>query len=239
MKKISCLLITGILLHFSSFSQDKADRLYALNQDFNTYTPPGLYEFDGVMPNAPNGSPNFRVLSMGNDQRWTQMAFQWDANRVFFRRKIDNSFSDWNEYWHSGNFSPSNYLALTGGNITGNIGIGTENNSIHKLAVNGSAIFKKVVVKNGTPWPDYVFDSSYQLPSLESVSDFIVKNKHLPGIPSASEAEANGLDLGDMCRLQQEKIEQLTLYLIKQQELLNKQEERLNQLYDIIKTGKK
>jgi hypothetical protein len=175
------------------------------------------------MPNAPNGSPNFRVLSMGNDQRWTQMAFQWDANRVFFRRKIDNSFSDWNEYWHSGNFSPSNYLALTGGNITGNIGIGTESNSNYKLTVNGAAIFKKVVVKNATPWPDYVFDSAYRLKPLSTVEEYIKNHKHLPGTPAASTIEKYGVDIGDNQALLLKKIEELTLYLIEQNKKLEAQ----------------
>jgi hypothetical protein len=46
------------------------------------------------------------------------------------------------------------------------------------------------------------------------VEDFIKANKHLPGIPSAAEVEKNGINVGEMQKLQLEKIEQLTLYII-------------------------
>jgi hypothetical protein len=64
-------------------------------------------------------------------------------------------------------------------------------------------------------WPDYVFEDSYNLLELSEVEQFINKNKHLPGIPSASEVEANGIDIGDMQSKLLLKIEELTLYIIK------------------------
>jgi hypothetical protein len=50
---------------------------------------------------------------------------------------------------------------------------------------------------------------------LDSVSKFIALNKHLPGMPSRSEILVNGQDIAEIQRLQQEKIEELTLYVIK------------------------
>jgi hypothetical protein len=124
-------------------------------------------------------------------------------------------------------------------NNAGNVGIGTLT-PLSKLSVNGEILAKKVKVSQ--TWADYVFDSIYKLPSLAEVQNYIKYNKHLPGIPTASEVEANGLDLGDMCKLQQEKIEQLTLYLIQQQQAqdrlekkLEKQEEMIRALYNKIK----
>jgi cytoskeletal protein CcmA (bactofilin family) len=94
----------------------------------------------------------------------------------------------------------------------GAIGIGTATPQ-SKLSVNGDITAKKVKVSQND-WADYVFDSSYMLKPLEEVADFIHANKHLPEMPSANEIEAKGLDLGDIVKQQQVKIEELTLYLI-------------------------
>lgn len=42
----------------------------------------------------------------------------------------------------------------------------------------------------------------------------IKTNRHLPGIPSASELEAQGVSVSVMCSLLLEKVEELTLHLI-------------------------
>lgn len=81
----------------------------------------------------------------------------------------------------------------------------------------------KVAVKTTTDWRDYVFENDYKLKSLEEVETFVKTNKHLPGIPSAKEVVANGLDLATMDAKLLEKIEELTLYMIelkKQNDLL-------------------
>jgi hypothetical protein len=63
-------------------------------------------------------------------------------------------------------------------------------------------------------WPDFVFDSTYQLMPLEEVATFIHTHKHLPGIPPEQEVIEGGLDLGAMQQMQQKKIEELTLYIL-------------------------
>ena len=99
----------------------------------------------------------------------------------------------------------------------GNVAIGSKDNYYqYKLSVNGAALFTKAVVKSFNNWPDYVFDSSYQLPSLDSVAQFIQANKHLPEIPSASVIEKEGHDLGEVQKLLLKKVEELTLYVIEQ-----------------------
>lgn len=107
---------------------------------------------------------------------------------------------------------------------TGNVGIGTENFGTYKLAVNGSIRSKEVVVESG--WADYVFDEKYKLPLLADVEKFIKQNKHLPNIPSAKEVEEKGLHVGDVQKRMMEKIEELTLYIIK----LNKKIEKLEEI---------
>ena len=65
-----------------------------------------------------------------------------------------------------------------------------------------------------TGWADYVFDETYKLRSIDDVAAHIQQHKHLPGIPSAKEVEANGLKVGEMQAKMMEKIEELTLYVI-------------------------
>jgi hypothetical protein len=63
-------------------------------------------------------------------------------------------------------------------------------------------------------WADFVFDKNYELPKLKDVAKYIEKNHHLPGIPSASELQETGINVGEMQTLQMQKIEELTLYMI-------------------------
>jgi hypothetical protein len=70
---------------------------------------------------------------------------------------------------------------------------------------------------------------------LEKVEQYIQKNEHLPGIPSAKElkSEELGLDLANMHGLQMEKIENIYLYLIQMNEEikgLKKENEELKSL---------
>lgn len=87
-----------------------------------------------------------------------------------------------------------------------------------KLVVGGGILTEKVQVKIENNWPDYVFENDYKLTSLNEVNSFIKENKHLPGVPSANEVESDGIDLGEMNKTLLKKIEELTLYLIEQNE---------------------
>lgn len=96
----------------------------------------------------------------------------------------------------------------------GQVGIGTDNIGSLKLAVEGKIGARGVKVTVAA-FPDYVFDSTYQLRPLAHLEQYINQNKHLPGIPSAKEVEKEGgVELGDMNVKLLEKIEELTLYMI-------------------------
>lgn len=103
----------------------------------------------------------------------------------------------------------------------GNVGIGT-NSPSEKLSVNGNISAKKLIVTQ-TGWSDYVFKSSYNLRPLSEVADYIRVYRRLPDIPSAKEVEEKGIDLGDTQALLLKKIEELTLYIIRQQKQLDDQ----------------
>lgn len=107
----------------------------------------------------------------------------------------------------------------------GGVGIGTRNTTGYKLAVNGSVRTKKVVVETG--WSDFVFDKNYPLRPLEDVEQHIKAYGHLPEIPSASTIESNGADVGELLKLQMQKIEELTLYIIEQDKRIKALEAQL------------
>ncbi|MBK7851453.1 MAG: SprB repeat-containing protein [Bacteroidetes bacterium] len=113
---------------------------------------------------------------------------------------------------------------------TGNVGIGTSQiPSGYKLAVNGKIICEEVKVKLHSTWPDFVFKPEYKLMPLHELKQFINQNKHLPEIPSASEVEQSGNSLGEMQTKLLQKIEELTLYLVQQNEKIEKlQSENVN-----------
>lgn len=98
---------------------------------------------------------------------------------------------------------------------SGNIGMGTASPT-ERLSVNGKIRAQEIRVDAG-PWPDYVFKPSYQLMPLKKVERFIQENGHLPDVPSAKEAEQNGVAVGANQAVLLKKIEELTLYIIEQQ----------------------
>lgn len=114
----------------------------------------------------------------------------------------------------------SSAIPLVTVKANGSMGIGTSNPGTSKLAVDGTIAARKVKVTQASPWPDYVFEHDYQLPPLQTVETFIKENKHLPGVPSATEITENGQDLGEMNTVLLEKIEELTLHMIRMEKEL-------------------
>ena len=95
-----------------------------------------------------------------------------------------------------------------------NVAIGT--NSVpggYILALGGKMKAKGVVV-DASDWADYVFEEDYELPSLESVGEYIHENGHLPEVPTTAEVEENGVDLSQMQTTLLKKMEEMTLYML-------------------------
>ncbi len=113
----------------------------------------------------------------------------------------------------------------------GGVGIGTTDPGPYKLAVEGPIGARSIKVTLANPWADYVFDKNYKLRSLYALESYIKLNNHLPGIPSATEVQKEGLDLAQMNAKLLEKIEELTLYVIelkKENEKIKNDIKRLN-----------
>jgi hypothetical protein len=116
--------------------------------------------------------------------------------------------------------TPSIHTELFKINNNGSVFIGTNlnyaNSSNYKLVVQGKVLCEEVRVRlQSQGWPDYVFDKNYKLKPLQEVEKFIKENHHLPEMPSAKELdEKQGVEVSKMLTKQQQKIEELTLYLI-------------------------
>ncbi len=112
--------------------------------------------------------------------------------------------------------------------LGGNVGIGTTTPD-QKLTVNGTIHSKEVIVDTNFT-PDYVFQkyytgkselkSDYAMPTLAEIENFTKENHHLPNVPSAQEIQQNGLPLGEMSNVLLQKIEELTLYAIEQNKVI-------------------
>jgi hypothetical protein len=107
------------------------------------------------------------------------------------------------------------------------VAIGTEKfstSNFYGLTVKNGVITDKVKLCK-SQWCDYVFAPNYLRPSLPQVAGFIQQNKHLPGMPSAAEIEKEGgFELGDITFRQQEKIEEMFLYLIEEEQEISRLE---------------
>jgi len=66
--------------------------------------------------------------------------------------------------------------------------------------------------------PDYVFEPDYDLASLTEIEAYVKQHKHLPEVPSVAEVARDGLDLAEMNLLLLKKVEELTLYIISQEQ---------------------
>ncbi|MGV3764541.1 MAG: hypothetical protein ACO1NW_00360 [Chitinophagaceae bacterium] len=123
----------------------------------------------------------------------------------------------------------------------GRLSIGTFDMSPgYKLFVEEGIRTRKVKVDQAS-WADFVFAPSYRLRSLHELKSFINQHRHLPDVPSEKEVIKNGQDLGEMNKILLQKIEELTLYAIeqdeankKQNDLIQEQTVKINQLESLL-----
>ncbi len=108
------------------------------------------------------------------------------------------------------------------------VGIGTQNPQ-YLLDVKGTIRAKEILVE--TTGADFVFADDYQLRPLSEVEAFITENKHLPEIQSAQEMQENGVSVSELQTKLLQKIEELTLYLIQQEETI----QELRQEVELLK----
>ncbi|MFY0594234.1 hypothetical protein [Roseivirga sp.] len=223
-----------------------ADNNFGLRNSLNDY---GVYPYSTYLQFRYNGNEAMRINSSGNIGIGTNSPIQklqvhgniYAVGGVFY---TDNNFGLRNSLNDYGVYPYSTYLQFRyNGNeamrisSSGNVGIGTTSPG-NKLDVNGTIRSKKVKVE-ASGWPDYVFSKNYELRSLNELERYIQENQHLPEVPSESEIEVKGLDLGAMDATLLKKVEELTLYLIqesKEKDKLKKENMELKEtLQSILK----
>ena len=121
-------------------------------------------------------------------------------------------------------------------NKNGNVGIGVDDPK-HKLDVAGTIHADELITDGtiraseiivSTTGADFVFADDYQLRPLSEVKAFIQENKHLPEIQSAKEMQENGVGINELQTQLLQKIEELTLYIIQQEERIKDLEAALD-----------
>ena len=138
-----------------------------------------------------------------------------------------------NGYVGIGTTNPSYRLDVSGAIrasqiiATTKVGIGTTAPN-YMLDVNGTIRANEIIVNSGSA--DFVFADDYNLRSLSEVQQFIQEHKHLPEIQSAEQMEKNGVSVNELQIQLLQKIEELTLYLIQQEQTIQNLQQQVEQL---------
>jgi len=133
----------------------------------------------------------------------------------------------WKPYGNSYNAAVKNWILFL--KDDGRVGIGTKDlTDGYKLTVKGGINAQEVLVTVTAGGADFVFDKGFKLQSLPELENYVTANKHLPDIPSAKEMEKTGLKMGEFQIKLLQKVEELTLYVIKQQKEIEELKTKIN-----------
>ncbi|MEP7317425.1 MAG: hypothetical protein ABI921_01750 [Panacibacter sp.] len=215
------------------------------NVGIGTLTPSNKLSVNGIadisgnvgignpLPNAPlqfaNNVANRKIVlyqGPNNDHQFYGVG----VNNLTLRYQVDTVAAD-HVFYAASSSTTSNELMRIKGN--GNVTVGTATPATgYLLTVAGKVICTELKVQL-QPFPDYVFDKNYALPTLAQVENHINTYHRLPGMPSAAEVETNGMEVGKMQGKVVEKVEEATLYILQ----LNKENQQLkHQMNDLTKT---
>lgn len=173
-------------------------------------------------------SPVLSILSDLGSQ-YPMLSVSFDDNDHFAGPYFKTLYVSHGYYWTPINFEASSYNFRFGEGINGTMNVDGKIVCKEELKV-AEIDTKKIKTKSVKAdnvnvmmnnVADYVFDDNYELKSLSDVEAYVKENKHLPGIPSAKEFSENGMNVSEMSNLLLEKIEELTLHIIKLQKELD------------------
>ncbi len=124
------------------------------------------------------------------------------------------------------NSPTENYLRFLGGSdASSDTWLASLNLTNGDFGTVGKLTASSIQINNWTlEAPDFVFEPGYKLKSLEATEKFVLKNRHLPEIPSAVQMKSQGVDLVKMNMKLLQKVEELTLHAIEQNRRISKLE---------------
>jgi len=96
--------------------------------------------------------------------------------------------------------------------------------------INGELIITGNCTEQDGACADYVFEPDYELRSLDELDAFIAENRHLPNVPSADEMNQHGVSMTHLSGRLLEKIEELVLYTLEQQNTIDQQDNSIKKL---------
>lgn len=240
MKKIKLMLIAGFfsLSLMAQHNYDSQSVIYSNNGKvgIGTSTPLGKLEINGIALETVGDNDTFASLLFRGSDNWKGLVWtdQYGNARKGLRYDQLNGnlvFSDFTSASHM-----NDRMVLS---ANGDIGIGTSSPDA-TLTVKGDIHTQEVRVDlNGAVAPDFVFEADYALRTLAETEKYIRENKHLPEIPSAAEMEEKGVALKAMNLKLLQKIEELTLYTIEQQKLIEAVRSELNSIREENKSLRK
>lgn len=180
----------------------------------------GVISIGGVVNQNNYSSSELELVDNSTGRMWGIL--NDSQNKLVFFSRLNDT------YYHPLKIepgAPDNSLYISS---DGNTGIGTTDTKNHKLAVAGSIAAEEIVVKLQSDWPDYVFDENYKLDSPAQLKKYTQQNKHLPGVPSRNEISQTGLPVSSVQLMLLQKIEELTLHIIKLNDRIDSLETRIS-----------
>ena len=169
-------------------------------------------------------------LWSGNSSYPVRGQIEQNGYEMYIGENIYYSDGDWHKFQDGlgtsqiqlGNNGTINFL--TGGNSI--LSPGTVKMTIDE---NGIVWAHKVHVKQGS-WSDFVLKNDYKLTPTDKLREYIKEFHHLPDVPTEQEVLKNGIDLGETNAILLQKIEELTLYMLQQQEEIDELKEEIDEL---------
>ena len=216
----------GFSISISPLEQTELEYACATYLGVGTCSPQKTLHVNGeFMISNPQNSSSFTIQPNGG-----AITFQSNSQPFYFNRKVisENGFYSSNIF--NLTLGTNNTPRMTILNSNGNVGIGTVTPT-YKLDVVGEirsdSIRTQAITVEVPAGADFVFSKRYDLRSLDEVKAFIQANGHLPEIQSAEDMQIKGVNICEFQIQLLQKIEELTLYIIKQEERIREMESKI------------